>query len=414
MSQEHDPDEGGRAGSSSGLPDMVPDPVVSSSEPEPDGESAVSPAVDVDELLINPDEQPDPSSDDPFGEPGEPLSRHSAFYKGFWTTIGALIAIALGLAIRQADRIIVLVLVAVFLAVGLNPIVEWLMHRGIRRRWAVLLVTFAVLGVVAIFVISLVPVLRDQVEALIHSAPGWLDDLQRNKTVSDLDRKYHVIAKIREKLQDPQLAQTVFGSLFTVGLAVLSALLNAFIVFVLTLYFLSALPEIKRACYSLVPSSRRMRVTYLGNEILRRVGGYVAGAFLIALCAGVSSFIFLEIAGLSQYAVALALVVAILDFIPLVGATIGAAIVTIIGFANSPGLGIACLVFYIAYQQIENYVIYPRIMRSSVDVPGIVTVIAVLIGGTLEGVVGALLAIPTAAAVLLILREVVVRRQENA
>jgi len=143
------------------------------------------------------------------------------------------------------------------------------------------------------------------------------------------------------------------------------------------------------------------------------VGGYVAGAFVVASCAGISSFIFLEVAGLAEYALALSLVVALLDFIPLIGATIGAGLVTVVGFATSPKVGLACLIFYVIYQQVENYVIYPRVMKSSVDVPGVVTVIAVLIGGSLMGIVGALLAIPTAAATLLLLRETVVRKRED-
>jgi predicted PurR-regulated permease PerM len=133
---------------------------------------------------------------------------------------------------------------------------------------------------------------------------------------------------------------------------------------------------------------------------------------VVATCAGVSSLIFLFIVGLSEYAVALAFVVALLDVIPMIGATIGAVIVTAIGFAEDPKIGIACIVFYLLYQQIENYVIYPRVMRRAVDIPGAVTVIAALLGGALLGVVGALLAIPTAAAVLLIIREVWVRRAD--
>jgi predicted PurR-regulated permease PerM len=192
---------------------------------------------------------------------------------------------------------------------------------------------------------------------------------------------------------------------------VLNALFNAFVIFVLSLYFLAALPAIKRSAYSLAPASRRERVTYLGDEILRSVGGYVLGVFVVASCAGVSSFIFLEIVGLGDYAVALALVVALLDFIPLIGATIGASIVSIIGFATSIPIGITCVIFFVVYQQVENYVIYPRVMRSSVDVPGVLTVIAVLIGGSLMGVVGAMLAIPTAAALLLLVRELWIKKQ---
>jgi predicted PurR-regulated permease PerM len=358
-----------------------------------------------------PSAEPDPE-EHPFGRPGPPISRHSPFYRGFWTGLGLLVALAAGLAIRAAESVIVLVIVAIFLAVGLNPIVEWLERKGLKRRWAVLAVTLFVVAVIALFVVSLVPVLRDQVTSIINNAPGWLDSLSKNRTIKSLDNRYHVIAKLNKKLQDPSLAQTAFGSLFTVGIAVLSALLNAFLVFVLTLYFLAALPQIKNACYSLAPASRRPRVSQLGDEILRRVGGYVAGAFFVALCAGTTSFLFLLFAGLGKYALALALVIMVLDFIPLIGATIGATLVSVIGFATSLSVGIACVVFYIVYQQIENYVIYPRIMRSSVDVPGVVTVVAVLLGGTLLGVVGALLAIPLAAACLLLFREVVVRRQD--
>jgi predicted PurR-regulated permease PerM len=302
------------------------------------------------ELLIHPDNEPDHDSPHPFGRPGRPMSRHSPFYVGFVGTIGALAAIVLGLAIKQVGSVLILIIVAAFLAVGLNPLVEWLMHRGLRRPWAVAVVSLGVLGVVTIFIVALVPVLRDQITAMIDSVPGWLDDLRRNKTVQDLDDKYDIIDTVNDKVQSADFAQTAFGSVFSVGLAVVNALFNAFLIFVLTLYFLGALPTIKRACYSLAPESRRTRVTYLGDEILRRVGGYVSGAFVVALCAGFSSFVFLEIVGLGKYAVALALVVAILDFIPLIGATLGAIVVSVIGFATSLGIGIACVIFFIVYQ----------------------------------------------------------------
>ena len=136
------------------------------------------------------------------------------------------------------------------------------------------------------------------------------------------------------------------------------------------------------------------------------------GAFVVAVCAGVSSLIFLFVVGLGEYAVALAFVVALLDVIPMIGATIGAVIVTAIGFAEDPKIGLACLVFYLVYQQVENYLIYPRVMSKSVDVPGSVTVIAALIGAALLGVIGALLAIPTAAALLMLTREVFIRKQD--
>jgi predicted PurR-regulated permease PerM len=172
------------------------------------------------------------------------------------------------------------------------------------------------------------------------------------------------------------------------------------------------LEKTKHAFYRLAPRSRRDRVTKLGDRVIASVGGYVSGAFVVASCAGITSLIFLFVVGLGEYAVALAFVVAVLDVIPMIGATIGAVLVTAIGFATDVKIGIACAIFYLVYQQVENYVLYPRVMSHSVDIPGAVTVIAALVGATLLGVVGALLAIPTAAAILMITREVFVRRQD--
>jgi predicted PurR-regulated permease PerM len=197
-----------------------------------------------------------------------------------------------------------------------------------------------------------------------------------------------------------------------VGLAILGILANTFVVTVLTLYFLASLPSIKQAAYQLAPSSRRGRVSLLGDQILRNVGGYVSGAFVVAVCAGLSTLVFLFIVGLGKYAVALALVVALLDVIPMIGATIGAFIVCAIAFATDVTTGVICVIFYIAYQQLENYVIYPKVMSRSVEIPGALTVVAALVGGALLGVVGALLAIPTAASLLLLVREVFVPRQD--
>ncbi len=351
--------------------------------------------------------------DEDLGEPGRPFSRHSPFYVGFFGGLGAILAFWLGTQLLRISSVLVLVVVAMFLAAGLNPIVEFFVRRGLKRTYAVLAVILAVVAALALFVLAIVPVISDQVAALTESAPGWFDQLQRNQTVRDLDERFDLVDKARDYVEKGDYASSVFGGVVGVGLAVLSAVASTFIVTVLTLYFLSSLETTKHALYRLAPASRRERVTVLGDRVLEGVGGYVSGAFVVATCAGVSSLIFLFIVGLSEYAVALAFVVALLDVIPMIGATIGAVIVTAIGFAEDPKIGIACIVFYLLYQQIENYVIYPRVMSRSVDVPGAVTVIAALVGAALLGVVGALLAIPTAAAILMITREVFVKRQDE-
>ncbi len=358
------------------------------------------------------DRLPGGDAENAFGEPGEPMKRHSPFFMGFMGAVGALLAIWLGQQILSISSVLVLILVAMFLAVGLNPSVEFFLRHGLKRSWAVLLVTLGVVLALALFILAIVPVITDQVTTLTERAPDWFAQFQKNRTIQDLDQRYGLIDKAQQTLSDGKWANKVFGGVVGVGLAVLSAIANTFIVIVLTLYFLASLPSIKRFAYRFAPASRRERVTFLGDQILANVGGYVSGAFLVALAAGISSLVFLMIIGLSEYAVALSVVVMLLDVIPMIGATLGAIVVTAIGFATDPKIGIACLIFYVVYQQFENYVVYPKVMARSVDIPGSLIVIAALVGAALLGVIGALLAIPTAAAVQLILKEVLLRRQD--
>jgi predicted PurR-regulated permease PerM len=357
------------------------------------------------------DPVPDPRA------PGIPahknLLERSPFVSGFMLAAGALLAFWLGGLFLRAGSVLILIVVALFLAFGLDPVVRMLTRRGLKRSLAVLVVALGVLVALALFVLAIAPVIADQVAAITRNAPGWFDLLTHNKTIERLDAKYDVIQKAQDYVTGGDLTKRLFGGVVGVGLAILSGLANAFIVIVLTLYFLATLDHVKQSLYRLAPASSRDRVSTLGDRILQGIGGYVSGAFVVAMCAGVSTLVFLFIVGLGQYAVALAVVVALLDVIPMIGATLGAVIVSAIGLATDLQVGIACIVFYIIYQQVENYVIYPRVMSKSVDIPGAVTVIAALIGASLLGVVGALLAIPTAAAIILLVREVFIRRQDQ-
>ncbi|GAB3786698.1 AI-2E family transporter [Nocardioides ungokensis] len=374
-----------------------------------DGDSAAEPG-DTAEAEAEDGSQDDSERD--LGEPGAPLSRRSPFVIGFFAGLGLFLAWTLGGVIVSLSSVLIEIVVALFLAAGLNPLVEWFERRGMRRSFAVLTVISGVILALALFLVAIVPVITDQVTAISQTAPDWLTSFQRNHWVRNLDRQYDVIDKVKSYVSDGKFVSGLFGGVLGIGLAVLSVVLNSFVVTVMTLYFLASLDRTKHALYGLAPASRRDRVTKLGDEIIKRVGGYVSGAFIVALCAGISSLVFLFVVGMGQYAVALAFVVALLDVIPMIGATIGAVIVTAIGFATDPKIGLICIVFYVVYQQLENYVIYPRVMSKSVDVPGAVTVIAALIGASLLGVVGALLAIPTAAAILMLTREVFLRRQD--
>jgi predicted PurR-regulated permease PerM len=355
---------------------------------------------------------PKSSAEHPYGAPGAPVSRRAPFYRGFLWALGALTALVLALAVRDAASVLVLVLISAFLAVGLDPLVALATQRGIKRAWAVLAVAILFFAVITAIVFVIGGALRSQVTSLIDNAPHLLDDLRRNRSVAKLDAKYHVLSGLEDKIKDADVSSSAVGGIFTVGMSVLNLLVNTVVVVVLTLYFLAALPEIKHGMYSLAPASRRERVEKLGDAILRSVGGYVIGASAVALLAGTVTLIFLLCVGLSEYALPLALLVALLDLVPLLGAIVGATVVSLVGLATSLPVGIACIIFYVIYEVLEGYVIYPRVMRSSVDIPEYVTIVAVLVGGAVGGIVGALLALPTAAALLLLVREVWVRRQD--
>src|SRR3954447_17762582 len=241
----------------------------------------------------------DPS---PYGEPGPPLE-HTPFYVGLLGGLGFAVAYWLAPRFLEIGSVLILVVVAMFLAAGLNPIVEYFMGRGLKRPWALLVVISGVLVALALFIIAIVPVVTDQITTITDNAPGWLDQLTHNKQIQDLNDQYDLVNKAKDYIASGDLAKTVFGGALNVGLKVLSLLGNVFVVVVLTLYFLAALPKIKSSMYHLAPASRRDRVSRLGDQIVRSVGGYVSGAFIIAMCAGISTLAFLVIVGLAEYAV---------------------------------------------------------------------------------------------------------------
>jgi predicted PurR-regulated permease PerM len=358
-----------------------------------------------------PAEAPEPEP--ALGRPGRAFDRRAPYLVGLLGGLGLLTAFAIGQVLLEISSVIVQVVVALFIAAGLDPLVRLLKRRGLRRSYAVLVVIILVLAALALFLLAIVPVITDQVRAIANSAPRWFANLDQNHRVRQIDDQYHVIERLQAFVTGGDFVSAVFGGVLGFGLAVLSAVLNAFVITVLTLYFLASLETTKRALFRLAPASRRDRVSKLGERVFESVGGYVSGAAIIALLAGLSSLAFLLIVGMRSYAVALAFVVMATDVIPMIGATIGAVIVCAICFATDIRTGIIAVIFYIAYQQFENYVIYPRIMSHSVEIPGVLTVVAALVGAALLGVVGALLAIPTAAAILMIVREVWVRAQDQ-
>jgi predicted PurR-regulated permease PerM len=346
-----------------------------------------------------------------FGRRGKPFDRYSPFFIGFTGALGVLAAWTVYKAVVTVWGILLLVFVAAFLAIGLNPAVSRLQRMGLRRGLAVAVVGLATIAAVTGVVLALVPPIVDQGSQLTDALPEYIENLKQNKVINDLNERYDLLDKVQAAATGDTAAGAVGGVLGGVGL-VLGTVFNVVTTIILMFYFLVAFDRLKNSAYRLAPASRRDRAQRLGDEMLARVGNYLSGAIVIAVIAGLSSFVFMQITNI-PYPFALALMVAILDLIPQVGASLGAIVVVLVAFFVSIPVGIAALVFFIAYQQLENWIIYPWVMRRSVNVSDLAAIISVLLGASLLGIVGALLAIPVCAAVQLIVREVLYPRQDT-
>jgi predicted PurR-regulated permease PerM len=345
-----------------------------------------------------------------FGTIGERLNHSHPFYFGFLAASGAVIAITLLRAFASASQVFVLIVISLFFAMGLNPAVLFIERRGLNRSKSVAVTVSTVVAFVGLFIWVAAPLIIDQVNALINNAPQLISDLKSNATINQLNIDYGIVDTIQEKVQssikDGKFVIGAFGGVLGVGKAFISGIFSILTILVLTLYFLAALPTVTQDAYRLVPASRRERVAKISDAIIFRVGAFVGGQITISFFAS----IFILILGFAlnlPYKFALALVVFVCGLIPLIGHFIGISIVTVISLTVSPVIAAIAFITYIIYVQFENYVLTPRVMKRSLSIPGLVTIIAALVGTSLLGLVGGILAVPIAAAVLLILDEVV-------
>jgi predicted PurR-regulated permease PerM len=358
---------------------------------------------------------PTPQAD--YGALGEPINRAQPFYFGFIATLGALSAIVLMRALASVSQIFVLILIALFLATGLNPAVEALRRKNVSRTTAVAIIFSSVILFVIFFALVVLPPVISQGTQLIEKAPTLLAELKNNATIANLNDHYGIIDTLQEKLKsvtsNGSLLISTFGGVIGVGKSVLSGFFSFLTVLVLTLYFITSLPQAVSLGLSLVPASRRERVGRLTEAIIARVGSFVGSQIIIAAMASVFVFILALILGLPS-PIAIGMLILVCGLIPLVGHFIGCSIVTIIALTQSVFLGVVTFLAYVIYVQVENYVVTPRIMKKTLSVPGAVTIISALIGSSLLGLIGGLLAVPVAAAIILILDEVVIPRANNS
>ena len=360
---------------------------------------------------------PEPKHEAGTGLPGadvSPAANPIAF--GFLFPVGVGLALLGFFLLTNVGSLVIWIAIALFIALGLDPVVRFLVSHGTSRTVGVLVTMLALLGVAAGFIGSIIPTLTSQTAQFIERAPKLVDDFLKSELFVTLDAQYHVSDRISQEIgkffSDTGAVGGIFGGVLGVGSVIAQGMFGVLIVLVLAIYFLASLPAMKSFFYRMAPRSRRARVEELGDTITRSVGNYVMGQAFVALLNATVALILMSILGV-PFAALLTLLVAMLAFIPLVGAVIAGILVSLISLTLGWQTTAIYAICYFGYLQIEAYFISPRVMQKAVSVPGAVAVISVIAGGSLLGVIGALMAIPLAAAIMLILREVFIARQDN-
>lgn len=351
------------------------------------------------------------TDDQPLGKPGKPLDRRSPFFIGLTGALGVGVAYGFFQLLISASHILTLIGLAVFLAIGLNPIVEWLTRHRFPRWAAVSVVLLAALGVVAGFMAAAIPPLVSQATAFVEQIPRFWQDLQNHSSfLGRLNDRFHLRDRLTPMISGDSstLLQGVIGA----GQLVLGLLASTATVVVLTIYFLADLPRIRRTLYRLVPHTRRPRVILIGDEIFARIGGFLLGNLITSVIAGFATFVWTEALGI-PYSILLAMFVAIMDLIPVVGSTVAGIVVVLVALTVSLPIAIATAGFIIVFRLAEDYLLFPKVMGKTVRVPAVTTVVAFFVGGALLGVIGAFVAIPVAAVIGLVLKEVLYPRLDR-
>lgn len=349
---------------------------------------------------------------------------HSPFRTALIATLGVGLGIVLIGSVQTLSTVLLYVGTALFLSLGLDPLVSFLERRGLPR-WAAVLVT--VIGVLAVFagiVLMVLPIIVNQIAQLVAQITALLE---RRTSIDDIKEWVQglfpnldvdeVFAFITDWLTTNvgEISGSIGQGVLAVSGAVLSGLFGAFIVLILTIYLTASTPSLKAAVYQMVPASKRERFIDLADQITDSVGYYVMGQVTLGVINGVLSAIFLTVIQ-APFPAVLAVVAFFFSLIPLVGTLTGSTIIVLVCLLpglGSPTTAITAAIYYLIYMQIEAYFLSPRIMSRAVSVPGAVVVVAALAGGSLLGLLGALIAIPVAASILIIYRQVLIPRMNE-
>ena len=337
-------------------------------------------------------------ADDPSGGPGGPAAGQ-IFRLAAIGTLGVLVVLLSGYGLYLIRGILLLTVIALFLAVSLDPLVRGLIRRGLRRPTAVAVVLLGLVLLVGAFIWSVVPPIVEQGGRLIHDLPGYLQTLSdRFAPVREITDRYHLTERLTALAGE--LPARLAGGTLGFFRQFFGAAASTLTVLVLTTYFMGDMPRLRSLVVRLFPPRRRQRVGDILEVMVDKVGGYMIGNIIISIFAGTAAFICLEILRV-PFALPLAVTVAVADLIPMVGATLGAT-VCVVASLFTVGLWpktVVVVLFFVLYQQVENYVLVPRVFRNTVDMPSAAVLMVALVGGTLLGLAGAVMAIPIAATI---------------
>lgn len=371
------------------------------------------------ELAVRPEEEPQDAPSPPgrqslrvMTEPARPLVR------AFVGTVGVLLAVTLAAAVVSLATIVLSVGIALFLALALDPVVGRLQAAGLPRGRSVLVV-FTGLALVALAIVAfVVPAAIDQVVGFAGNVPTYVAGVRASGWFAALSSAsgggpaYDAgLAQVGRWLADPAHLFALGTGLLSFGAGLVNAVSATVIVAVLVLYFLASLDAIKAGFYRLAPAYSRPRLARLTDQITAAVGGFVSGGVTLSGLNAAFSFLLLTLLGV-PYAVVLAVLALVITLVPMIGSVLFWILATAVAFLGSWWAGCAFAVVYLLYMQVEAYVITPRVMNRAVSVPGALVLIGAMIGGTLLGLVGALVAVPVTASVLLVVKGVLVPRQD--
>ena len=335
------------------------------------------------------------------------------------SVLGIVLAVAALLKLLWiAHQVLTWVVIAVFLALALDPLVNVLMRLGIRRRGLAIGATFLLLAIV-IFALgaTFIPTLVGEINDFIDAVPQYVKDLTEGRgRLGFLEREYQIVERVQDAASNIEISRIlgVSGTAVAVTKGVITAIVATITIVVMTFFMLLEGPKWVERFFDELPEESRPRLRRIGREVYATVGGFVAGAVTIALIAGITTAVVLSILGVS-YAFALALLVSFFDLIPLAGATIAAVVVTTVAVLDAGWtIGLIVLGWFVVYQQLENHVLYPLVYSRTVELSPLVILIAVLIGASVAGVIGALGAIPIAGTIQVLVRDWLRTRRERS